>query len=122
MTTEILLARFASAAAAVPVDERAVRVDRVPAVGEAWWHGDPYAVRAVSADPVPRVEAVFDVVRRLGFDERVPDGFLLTVRRPAGLGEWDAVVLNVEGGVSGYGRDPDDGDAAAEAALHDAGL
>lgn len=122
MSTAIVVARFAAAESSEPVDERTLNVDRVPAPGDAWWYGDPYRVRAVTEGAVPRVEIVFDVARRLRFGSRVPDGFLLSVRRPAALREWDAVVLNVEGGVSGYGRDPDDGDAAAEAALRDAGL
>lgn len=122
MGTPIILVRFAAEDSPEAVDERALEVDRVPAPGEAWWYGDPYRVRAVTEGPVPRVEIVFDVARRMRFGSRVPDGFLLTVRRPATVQAWDAVVLNVEGGVSGYGRDPDDGDAAAEAALRDAGL
>ena len=97
-------------------------MDTVPTEGEAWWYGDPYTVRSVSGGPVPRVEAVLDAERLLRFGGRLPDGFALAVRRPAMLGLWDAVVLNVEGGVAGYGRDPGDGDAAAEAALADAGL
>lgn len=122
MGTEIVLARYAAASDAEPVDVRAARVDILPAVGGPWWYGDPYSVRSVSDDAMPRVEAVLDAERLLRFGARVPDGFVLSVRRPAALGLWDAVVLNVEGGVAGYGRDPGDGDAAAEAALRDAGL
>ena len=122
MPTEIVLARYAASSDREPVDVRAGRVDVLPAAGETWWYGDPYSVRSVSDDPVPRVEAVLDAERLLRFGARLPDGFALSVRRPASLGLWDAVVLNVEGGVAGYGRDPDDGDAAAEVALRDAGL
>ena len=122
MATDVVLTRFSTAQATEALDERTIQVDAVPEQGAVWWYGEPYVVRSVSDDDPPRVEIVLDGERLLRHAARVPPGFTLHVHRPAGLELWDAVVLNVEGGVSGYGRDPGDGDAAAGLALKDAGL
>ncbi len=122
MPVTVLLARYAAPDATEAFDDREVGLDALPATGDVLWLNQPYAVREVTGDAPPRVHAALDAERWLRLVARLPLEYTLSVFRPAGLGAFDAVVGNVEGGVRGYGRHATDGEAAAEAALRDARL
>ena len=122
MPVTVLLARYDGPDAPQALDERELELDALPEVGDVLWLNQPYAVRRVGDEAPARVEAELDAERWLRLMARLPLEYTLNVFRPAGLGAFDAVVGNVEGGVRGYGRHATDGQQAAEAALRDARL